>query len=415
MDIKEVEIKEQVYLSVEQYNTLKKDGSIVIDGETIEFNENADYITPDETAKNMTALRQEFLAKIQDAVATILDDEGATAAIDSFKELQDLLGSDTTGADGLIKQVNKNTKKIDNYSIALAMVDDVATDESGRCYILVPSIEKLYVGQRLNFSDTDDILISFDGNIPIATITEINTEKGYYGYTVYLDVNIVDNIPIGGYIYNAIPDAACRLFSKKVDKNTNKRPQAYGVNGVGVQTMWGIGSSDGYIQESTLAMYRAVSGSATIGQTDTGATLAATIPTQPYQVANKKYVDENASGSKLYAHNLNIHYQGNNPYVWLICFTVYRRTSTSITDIHSIAELTQQGFPVSYHRYVYDDGLTELLYKEIGACSLYRYNDNSVVVEGSVRGGESGEMLPVQISLIKDSGEYYIYDTVVEI
>lgn len=61
--------------------------------------------------------------ELDEAVAIILDDEGATAAIDSFKELQDLLGSDTTGASGLINQVNENTEKINNIAVA----SDIAT------------------------------------------------------------------------------------------------------------------------------------------------------------------------------------------------------------------------------------------------------------------------------------------------
>ncbi len=55
--------------------------------------------------------------ELDDAVALIMDDEGASAAIDSFRELQELFGSDTTGASGLISQVNENTEKINNFNL----------------------------------------------------------------------------------------------------------------------------------------------------------------------------------------------------------------------------------------------------------------------------------------------------------
>ena len=64
MEIKEVELKQQFYLSDEQYNTLKTNGSIVIDGETIEYDENADYITPDNTDSKLVTLKNDLLAII---------------------------------------------------------------------------------------------------------------------------------------------------------------------------------------------------------------------------------------------------------------------------------------------------------------------------------------------------------------
>lgn len=64
MDIKEVELKQQFYLSDEQYNTLKEKGSVVIDGETIEFDEGADYVTPDNTDAKLVALKNYLLAII---------------------------------------------------------------------------------------------------------------------------------------------------------------------------------------------------------------------------------------------------------------------------------------------------------------------------------------------------------------
>jgi hypothetical protein len=60
-----VVLKRQVYLSVEQYNTLKSTGSVTVDGKTINFSENDEYITPDTTGADITAVRQELLTEIQ--------------------------------------------------------------------------------------------------------------------------------------------------------------------------------------------------------------------------------------------------------------------------------------------------------------------------------------------------------------
>lgn len=62
--------------------------------------------------------------ELDNAVATILDDEGATAAIDSFKELQELLRTDETGASGLINQVNENTANISENLTKINSLDD---------------------------------------------------------------------------------------------------------------------------------------------------------------------------------------------------------------------------------------------------------------------------------------------------
>lgn len=67
--------KRQVYLSDEQYTALKNGETITVDGQEIAFSENDEYITPDETATNMTALRQELLAKIQKKADTSYVDE----------------------------------------------------------------------------------------------------------------------------------------------------------------------------------------------------------------------------------------------------------------------------------------------------------------------------------------------------
>lgn len=89
------ELKRQVYLSVEQYNTLKSEGSITVDGVTIEFSENDEYITPDTTGADITAVRQELLGKIQKKADTSYVDEqiesvsGATG--DSITEYACLL------------------------------------------------------------------------------------------------------------------------------------------------------------------------------------------------------------------------------------------------------------------------------------------------------------------------------------
>ena len=60
-----VVLKRQVYLSVEQYNTLKSTGSVTVNGVTIEYSENDEYITPDTTGADITAVRQELLTEIQ--------------------------------------------------------------------------------------------------------------------------------------------------------------------------------------------------------------------------------------------------------------------------------------------------------------------------------------------------------------
>lgn len=60
-----VVLKRQVYLSVEQYNTLKSTGSLTVDGKTIEFSENDEYITPDTTEADITAVRQDVLKEVQ--------------------------------------------------------------------------------------------------------------------------------------------------------------------------------------------------------------------------------------------------------------------------------------------------------------------------------------------------------------
>ena len=70
-----VVLKRQVYLSVEQYNTLKSTGSVTVDGVTIEFSENDEYITPDTTGADITAVRQELLTEIQEKADTSYVDE----------------------------------------------------------------------------------------------------------------------------------------------------------------------------------------------------------------------------------------------------------------------------------------------------------------------------------------------------
>lgn len=66
--------------------------------------------------------------ELDDKFALIMDDEGLTEALDSFKEFQNILVSDTTGAAGLIDKVGENTEKINQISDGDRIIVKETTD-----------------------------------------------------------------------------------------------------------------------------------------------------------------------------------------------------------------------------------------------------------------------------------------------
>lgn len=152
--------------------------------------------------------------ELDNAINILLDDEGATAALDSFKELQELLGTDTTGATGLINQVNDNTQTINTFNDCLGVVEDMDYDDGS---ILIDSqyINNFSIGMKLNFADPDDLLIVFnedDISIAVTTVTNIEQyDENYYKLSLSKDMS--NAVPYGAYIYRAIPNAAWNLFA----------------------------------------------------------------------------------------------------------------------------------------------------------------------------------------------------------
>ena len=57
-----------------------------------------------------------------------MDDKGLTEALDSFKEFQNILISDTAGATGLIDKVSENTEKINQISDGDRIIVKETTD-----------------------------------------------------------------------------------------------------------------------------------------------------------------------------------------------------------------------------------------------------------------------------------------------
>lgn len=164
-------------------------------------------------------------SELDNAINILLDDEGATAALDSFKELQVLLGTDTTGATGLINQVNDNTKTINTFNDCLGVVEDMDCDESGTSgFILVDPqyINNFSIGMKLNFADNDDLFIinnEDDFSIAVTTVTNIEQyDENYYKLSLSKDMS--NAVPYGAYIYRAIPNATWNLFASLQNRIT---------------------------------------------------------------------------------------------------------------------------------------------------------------------------------------------------
>ena len=170
-------LKRKVYLSDEQYNTLKSTGSITVGDKTVLFSEDDDYVTPDNTDAKLVALKNDLLAIINaktELSLQIVDTlPEATADDTNTLTIYLLRNTDAVGqnifdeyivVNGAWEKIGDTTlhancatkEELENYYEPLSYVDEVG---GGFVKVSAEDADKYYVGMHVNFSDSNGCLV----------------------------------------------------------------------------------------------------------------------------------------------------------------------------------------------------------------------------------------------------------------